>query len=220
MALSFSTAEYACSSWSRSRHTKLVDTALNDTCRIITGCVKTTPVPCLYALAGIAPPHIRRLCIAQDERRAQEMDTRHPLHGHVAPPRRLPSRAGFLQTVPPLQTTKEAARANIWQDEWQKDARAPEWMKRGIRPTESLAGGDDLGWTTWKALNRLRVAQGRCKALLRAWNYTTEDTCSCGSVQTMLHLLECVDAPQCSPGDLAEPTPSAVACARYWQNDI
>ncbi|KAI9536218.1 hypothetical protein NQZ68_035735 [Dissostichus eleginoides] len=26
--------------------------------------------------------------------------------------------------------------------------------------------------------------------------------------------------PRCSPEDLAEPTPSAVACARYWQNDI
>ncbi len=32
--------------------------ALNDTCRIITGCSKATPIPCLYALAGIAPPHI------------------------------------------------------------------------------------------------------------------------------------------------------------------
>ncbi|KAK1893176.1 NADH-quinone oxidoreductase subunit D [Dissostichus eleginoides] len=85
MFLCFSTAEYACSSWCRSRHTKLVDTALNDTCRIITGCVKTTPVPCLYALAGISPPHIRRLGIAQDERRTQETDIRHPLHGHVPP---------------------------------------------------------------------------------------------------------------------------------------
>ena len=57
LALCFSTADYACSSWSRTHHTKLVDTALNDTCRIITGCIKTTPVPCLYALAaGIAPP--------------------------------------------------------------------------------------------------------------------------------------------------------------------
>ncbi|KAK1885448.1 3-octaprenyl-4-hydroxybenzoate carboxy-lyase [Dissostichus eleginoides] len=37
MVLCFSTVEYACSSWCRSHHTKLVDTALNDTCRIITG---------------------------------------------------------------------------------------------------------------------------------------------------------------------------------------
>lgn len=123
--------------------------------------------------------------------------------------------------VLPLQTTKQEARANIWTDEWNKyDTRALEWLERGITPTEYLANGHDLAWTTWKSLNRLRVQQGRCKALMKAWNYTTEDTCSCGSVQTMSHLLECVDAPQCSTEDLAEPTPSAVACARYWQNDI
>ena len=54
LALRFSTAEYACSSWGRSRNTGHVDIALNDTCRIITGCLKATPIPCLYALVGIA----------------------------------------------------------------------------------------------------------------------------------------------------------------------
>ncbi|CAJ1061372.1 Hypp2004 [Xyrichtys novacula] len=129
IVLCISTAEYACSSWSRSRHTKLVDTALNDACRIITGCVKSTPIPCLYALAGISPPHIRRLGIAQDEQITQEMDVRHPLHGHIATPRRLRSRFSFVQTVLPLQTTKEAARANIWEDEWKScDPQALKWF--------------------------------------------------------------------------------------------
>ena len=39
LALRFSTAEYACSSWGRSRNTGHVDITLNDTCRIITGCL-------------------------------------------------------------------------------------------------------------------------------------------------------------------------------------
>ena len=43
-------------SWGRSRHIGHVDIGLNDTCRIITGCLKATPIPCLYALAGIVPP--------------------------------------------------------------------------------------------------------------------------------------------------------------------
>ncbi|KAK5925803.1 hypothetical protein CgunFtcFv8_021431 [Champsocephalus gunnari] len=91
----------------------------------------------------------------------------------------------------------------MWEDEWQRnDTRALAWPDRGITPTESLASRHDLGWTTWKSLNRLRVGQGRRKALMKVWNYTTEDTCSCGSVQTMSHLLECADAPRCSPGDL------------------
>jgi len=93
-------------------------------------------------------------------------------------------------------------------------------MKRGITPTECLASGHDLPWLTWKTLNRLRVEQGRCKALMKTWNHQTDDTCSCGAVQTMSHLLEYKNAPQCSAQDLAEPTTSAVICARYWQNDI
>ena len=40
LALCFSTAEFACSSWGHSRHTGHVDIALNDTRRIITGCLK------------------------------------------------------------------------------------------------------------------------------------------------------------------------------------
>ena len=40
LALCFSTAEFACCSRCRSRHTGHVDIALNETCRIITGCLK------------------------------------------------------------------------------------------------------------------------------------------------------------------------------------
>ncbi|KAL7373590.1 hypothetical protein ABVT39_010174, partial [Epinephelus coioides] len=207
----FSTAEYACSRWSRSHHTRLVDTALNDTCRIITGCIKSTPVPCLYALAGIAPPHIRRSIKMSGEHSS------HPLHGHTAPPPRLKSRSSFLQTVTPLQTSKESTRTNIWEDKWFRlNTQTQEWTERGITPTECLASGHDLPWPTWKTLKRLHVEQGRCKALMKEWKYHTEDKCSCGAVQTMSHLLECDDAPQCSPKDLAEPTPVAVTCARYW----
>ena len=76
-----SRAEYACSSWGRSRHTWHSDIALNDTCIIITGCLKATPIPCLYALAGIAPPHIRRKVASNEDSCLQEDDPIHPLHG-------------------------------------------------------------------------------------------------------------------------------------------
>ena len=81
LALCFSTAEFACSSWGRSRHTWHVDIALNDTCRIITGFLNATPIPCLFALAGIAPPDIRRKVASNADSCLQEDDARHPLHG-------------------------------------------------------------------------------------------------------------------------------------------
>ena len=53
-----STAEYACYSWGRSRHTGHVDIALNDTCRIITGLFKGYPNTLLVCTGWDSPsPH-------------------------------------------------------------------------------------------------------------------------------------------------------------------
>ncbi|KAJ4948927.1 hypothetical protein JOQ06_020448 [Pogonophryne albipinna] len=60
LALCYSAAEYACPVWERAAHAKKLDPALNASCRIITGCLKSTPTDRLYILAGIAPPEIRR----------------------------------------------------------------------------------------------------------------------------------------------------------------
>ena len=78
LELCFSTAEFACSWWGRSRHTGHVDIALNDTCRIITGCLKATTTPCLYALAGIAPPKGCRQCRSMRPRRWPDTPTPWP----------------------------------------------------------------------------------------------------------------------------------------------
>ena len=43
LAIVYISAEYATPVWSRSSHTKKLDVSLNDTMRIITGCVKPTP---------------------------------------------------------------------------------------------------------------------------------------------------------------------------------
>ena len=83
LALCFSTAEFACSSWGRSMNTGHVDIVLNDTCWIVTGCLKASPIPCLYALAGIPPPHIRRKVASNADRCPKKMtrDT-HPCQAH------------------------------------------------------------------------------------------------------------------------------------------
>ena len=42
LALCYSAAEYACPVWERSTHAKKLDATLNETCRMITGCLKPT----------------------------------------------------------------------------------------------------------------------------------------------------------------------------------
>ena len=144
LALCFSTAEYACSSWSRSRHTGHVDIALNDTCRIITGCLKAIPIPCLYALAGIDPPHIFRKVAANADRCLQEDDPRHPLHGQHPAKHRLTSRNSFLDSTEALNTSKQDSRTTLWVEEWNAlGERSTEWRDRGIIPAERLARGTD-----------------------------------------------------------------------------
>jgi len=68
LALCYSAAEYASPVWSRSSHTKYIDPAQNDSCRIITGCLKPTNANSLYLRAGIARPDIRREVISRWER--------------------------------------------------------------------------------------------------------------------------------------------------------
>ena len=68
LALCYSTAEYAAPVWARSCYAKKVDIALNETYRIISGCLKPTPVEEIQALSGIAPPDIRREIASEIER--------------------------------------------------------------------------------------------------------------------------------------------------------
>ena len=69
-----SVVEYCCPVWARSTHRELVDTTLDETCRLITGCIRPTAIPDLYVLSGIAPPEIRRSVHSQNERTKQLTD--------------------------------------------------------------------------------------------------------------------------------------------------
>ena len=60
IALVHSTAEYCAPVWCRSAHTRLIDPAINDALRIVTGCLRPTPAYNLPILAGIQPGELRR----------------------------------------------------------------------------------------------------------------------------------------------------------------
>ena len=119
LALCFSTAEYACSSCGRSRHTGHVDIAL-------------TPKGCRQRISLL-----------------QEDDPRHPLHGQRPAKHRLPSINSFLDSTEALNTSKQDARTTLWVEEWNAlGERTNEWRDRGIIPNEHLASGTDEPWST------------------------------------------------------------------------
>ena len=60
LALVYSTSEYCAPAWSRSAHTHLIDKPINEALRIVTGCLRPTPVDNLPILAGIQPAGLRR----------------------------------------------------------------------------------------------------------------------------------------------------------------
>ena len=156
-ALCLSVAEYCCPVWARSTHPKLVDTTLNETSRLITGCIRPTATPDLYVLSSIAPPEIRRSVHCQNERTKQLTDQRHSLHHHQPVKSRLHSRNSFVSTSQPLLCKPAEARVMKWQNQW--DATQSNLKKYDIHPKEQLPSGDTLPWRTWRTANRVRSGQ-------------------------------------------------------------
>ena len=103
LALSYSAAEYACPVWERSAHAKHLDPVLNESCRLIIGCLKPINVDNLHLLASVAPPEIRREAAIKLERSSQTYDSLHMLFNHQPAPSRLKSRRSFLHCVEPLK---------------------------------------------------------------------------------------------------------------------
>ena len=60
LALCYSAAEYCAPVWSRSAHTSQVDVQLNSAMRLISGTVRSTPLPWLPVLSNIEPPALQR----------------------------------------------------------------------------------------------------------------------------------------------------------------
>ncbi|KAI5696708.1 hypothetical protein M8J77_004874 [Diaphorina citri] len=212
IALSLSAAEYAAPAWKSSAHCKQVNTAINESCRIITGCLKPTPLDKLYALAGIAPPHIRRTVAAEVERSKQSTDERHPLYGHVEQAARLKSRKSFLRTTHQLNLTPKERRLELWNQQVEQPL---------LELKEELPTGSSQPFLTWKALNRLRSGVSCCKYNKKLWGYEEDATCGCGSEQTHEHLLVCGQMETtCTHADLLAANERAIYVSNYWGRKI
>ena len=114
LALCYSAAEYVCPVRERSTHAKKLNSTLNGTYRMITGCLKPTNTNSLPILAGIAPSDIRPAVATRTERTLQTTDERHPLNGHLRVVSRLKYRKSFIKCTEPINTTAKDARMEIW----------------------------------------------------------------------------------------------------------
>jgi hypothetical protein len=101
--------------WSRSVQTKQIDTIQNESCHLVTGRLKSTPLPKIYQLAGIASPNIHREVAADWKRTKAETDLRHPLHQQTTPNFRLKSRKSFLRTTKLLNKHPEEVQRENWE---------------------------------------------------------------------------------------------------------
>ena len=60
LTLCYSAAEYCAPVWSRAAHTSQVDVQLNSTMRLVSGTLRSTPLPWLPVLSNIEPPALWR----------------------------------------------------------------------------------------------------------------------------------------------------------------
>ena len=57
-----------------------------------------------------------------------------------------------------------------------------------VDPTIRLPGFD-LRRRQWSLLNRFRTGQGHCNACHKKWDFTDNELCDCGEIQTMSNIV-------------------------------
>ena len=216
IALCYSTAEYCAPVWKNSRHTKKIDTELNNSCRKITGTLRPTPIPLVYRLAEIAPPHIRREAKTKTQKHKQEIDPRHTLYDHVPAQKRLKSRSSFMTTESLDPTETPYYIIEKWK-EWDGSTRNGAVQE----PSDQLPNGHNLPRKDWAALNRARTRVGRTADNLKRWKISEDNKCTCGAPQTMEHILrDCGQGPECSDAELLACNDVARDWIRFYRDKI
>lgn len=212
MGLVYSTAEYCSSTWLNSRHVSKVDVQLNSTMRTITGTLKSTPTQWLPVLANIAPPHLRRLNILQNEYKKIEQNPNLPIHKDLTSIEitRLKLRNPALRTAASLRTTDFSIDSR-WKTDWNNNK-----PNKGL-PVEDptvAVDGFQLPRATWAKLNRIRTRHGRCASSLFQWGLAESAGCECGAEsQTVEHIVQECPARRYPgpPTDFIKLTPDAVS---------
>ncbi|KAL4153411.1 hypothetical protein QTP88_001244 [Uroleucon formosanum] len=184
LALVYSTAEYCAPVWQRSVHTSKVDVELNNTMRIISGCVRTTKLQWLPVLSNMAPPELLRYAATIRLLQQLQNSTNLPIFNDInkAPHKRLKSRHPIWDTQ---NTTIN--QEDMWKKSWKDENVVNSSLIND--PTQRVPGFE-LPRAIWSDLNRIRTEQGKCKFLLHKWKMADSPLCECGQVQTIKHIVE------------------------------
>ena len=192
LSLVYSTAEYCAPIWYRSAHTRLIDSVLNDTLLMVTGCLRPTLMDHLPVLSGIQPAGLGQMGATLFLAYRGSLDLDHILYGLLS---------GFSDT---RQVRLRSAR-NLLDNLASLDIRASEWTNhkwnaeycenasrlRALVPrTDSRPVGMGLPRAAWVKLNRLRTGVGRFHSSMHKWGLAPSPNCKCiASEQTADHVL-------------------------------
>ena len=178
LSLDYSTAEYCGPVWCRSAHSRLIDSALNDALRIVTGCLRPTPTDYLPILAGIQPAELRRRGATLSLAHRATLNLVHILHEQLvgkqnAHQGRLKSRRPFVLAAQKLldSLTESDIRAAqwmnyVWNMEYLKSASR---LHAFIPRASPKPLGMGLPRTSWVKPNRLRTGVGRFHSSMYKW---------------------------------------------------
>ncbi|UYV60966.1 hypothetical protein LAZ67_1002937 [Cordylochernes scorpioides] len=188
LALIFSTAEYCAPVWEGSCHTKLIDTQLNSTLRIITGVCQPTRIDWLPVLAHISPPELRRKEATKKmyQKLLDSPDLEINPILQSPPKHRLKSRNPIWSRGNQL-LSQNFNISEAWTNSW-ISSDIPN--KNLITSPSVKIPGFSLPRREWVLLNRFRTGQGRCAELMKLWGYTKDPNCACNIPQSMSHILD------------------------------
>lgn len=189
LGLVYSAAEYCAPVWLNSPHVKQIDVQLNSAMRIITGCIRTTPLYWLSPLSHIAPSALRRQSSLLREYQKIISNPKLPIHSDIPTVKisRLKSRRAPILTAESLQLSNFRI-DNKWSEVWNNLFH--EYSGNFVDPIKKPAGMG-LPRHTWRTLNRVRTGHGVCADSLYRWDKASSPQCDCGfERQTIRHIVE------------------------------
>jgi len=190
LSLVFSAAEYCSPMWLNSSHCHKIDVQLNRAMRIISGCIKSTPIPWLPVLCNIVPPQIRREAALVNTVK-KSMEVGRSLLNNLL----MSTQNQRLTRMTPYDTCRVLNSQNFNMiEKWRE-----KWSTFGAHNKELIADpsirvpGFELKRGEWCRLNRIRTNHGRCAETLTRWGVLNSNLCDCGPVaQTINHIVrEC-----------------------------